>query len=303
MTKKSRIEWVDVAKGVGILLVVFGHLIDGRSFPGLYIWSFHMPLFFFLSGLFMSETISLQAIAKRARQLLLPCFVFTAISCIVQYYVLGNSLDFLCHSLPVPLWFLTTLFLCDVWCRCLCRVMNVWLVLSVSLALSFFLQYYNIGTIYSLSSVFPASVFYLLGNIFNRFKISSMGGAIYLLFVLPMIPLLIILFNLHTNLDSNAITWAGYIVAVLGICQTIMISNKICQYRMFNNILSFLGRNSLVIMLTHFIFLQLYCHYVNISSELLYKVMQVLFVFAMSIGSIFVFRGKMSILLGKESKL
>ena len=56
MTKKSRIAWVDAAKGVGILLVVFGHLIDGRSFPDIYILSFHMPLFLFIFGIFMSET-------------------------------------------------------------------------------------------------------------------------------------------------------------------------------------------------------------------------------------------------------
>ena len=49
--KPKRVEWVDIAKGYGILLVIIGHLpipwIISRS-----LYSFHLPLFFFLSGYF-----------------------------------------------------------------------------------------------------------------------------------------------------------------------------------------------------------------------------------------------------------
>ncbi|MDB4201501.1 hypothetical protein N9763_00715 [Polaribacter sp.] len=40
----QRIDWIDQAKGFGIILVVYGH-----NFPSIedYIYSFHMPLFFF----------------------------------------------------------------------------------------------------------------------------------------------------------------------------------------------------------------------------------------------------------------
>lgn len=55
MSDSKRIEWIDVAKGVGIVLVSFGHLRngDGESvwLPALdapidAIYLFHMPLFF-----------------------------------------------------------------------------------------------------------------------------------------------------------------------------------------------------------------------------------------------------------------
>jgi fucose 4-O-acetylase-like acetyltransferase len=60
----SRLLWVDVARGVGILLVVYAHAIRGLTpvpadLPGWalqqdhIIYAFHMPLFFFLSGLFI----------------------------------------------------------------------------------------------------------------------------------------------------------------------------------------------------------------------------------------------------------
>jgi fucose 4-O-acetylase-like acetyltransferase len=61
---KARIDWVDYAKGLGIVLVVIGHTLRGEitSAKGsdlslahqidAWIYAFHMPMFFFLSGLF-----------------------------------------------------------------------------------------------------------------------------------------------------------------------------------------------------------------------------------------------------------
>lgn len=66
----TRIEWVDIAKGFGIILVVIGHMVKGNGIVGQYIWAFHMPLFFFLSGMFMRPTeLFISLIAKKARQL------------------------------------------------------------------------------------------------------------------------------------------------------------------------------------------------------------------------------------------
>ena len=49
---KNRLEHIDAARGIGILLVVAGHLLAYASKPSCVIFSFHMPLFFVLSGLF-----------------------------------------------------------------------------------------------------------------------------------------------------------------------------------------------------------------------------------------------------------
>ena len=46
---RKRIEWVDMSKGAAILLVIVGHTIGNPLLRGL-IFSFHMPLFFILSG-------------------------------------------------------------------------------------------------------------------------------------------------------------------------------------------------------------------------------------------------------------
>ena len=62
---KPRIVWVDIAKGISILTVVFLHLstcgIDAGSSPGQwyqissYLVHLRMPLFFMVSGLFAAK--------------------------------------------------------------------------------------------------------------------------------------------------------------------------------------------------------------------------------------------------------
>ncbi len=52
MEKKHRLEWIDFAKGIGILLTIVGHSLAGAFTAGIVrgmIFSFHMPLFFILS--------------------------------------------------------------------------------------------------------------------------------------------------------------------------------------------------------------------------------------------------------------
>jgi fucose 4-O-acetylase-like acetyltransferase len=64
-----RYPWIDVAKGIGIILVVFGHVLRGLIKSGIasgdvynyidsIIYTFHMPLFMLLSGVFVVSSIS-----------------------------------------------------------------------------------------------------------------------------------------------------------------------------------------------------------------------------------------------------
>ena len=50
----SRISAYDIAKGIGVILVVFGHMNTYPTILQKIIYSFHMPLFFLLAGLVFS---------------------------------------------------------------------------------------------------------------------------------------------------------------------------------------------------------------------------------------------------------
>lgn len=53
----NRISYIDILKGFGIFFVVFGHVTHIGELRD-YIWNFHMPLFFFVSGFLYKPSLS-----------------------------------------------------------------------------------------------------------------------------------------------------------------------------------------------------------------------------------------------------
>ncbi|NTX78189.1 acyltransferase [Serratia proteamaculans] len=91
-----REAWVDYAKGIGIILVVFGHVNRGLYSAGIHlsesfyqltdsvIYSFHMPLFFFLSGLFFVQSLERKGKGR---------FILSKIDTIVYPYIIWSLLQ------------------------------------------------------------------------------------------------------------------------------------------------------------------------------------------------------------------
>lgn len=118
--KINRIEWIDTAKGIGILLVVIGHI---QLIPFFHdcIFLFHMPLFFFISGtLFKKNESWKNCFTKKIIHLLLPypffMFLFVPLRYITNYFCTGEWESFKLSMLGLsyfdkPLWFLFALFI------------------------------------------------------------------------------------------------------------------------------------------------------------------------------------------------
>ena len=87
---KQRIKWVDIAKGITIILTIIGHTVvggRGELLRGM-IYSFHMPLFFTLSCITYSYSNTYSEwswkLLKCAKHLLLPAFFIIAIHTAIQ---------------------------------------------------------------------------------------------------------------------------------------------------------------------------------------------------------------------------
>lgn len=52
---RDRVEWIDSLKGIGIILVIIGHCTGHTELLFSYIYSFHMPLFFFAAGFLLDR--------------------------------------------------------------------------------------------------------------------------------------------------------------------------------------------------------------------------------------------------------
>lgn len=103
---KRRWKEIDVLYTIGIILVLIGHShsSDWSSFRGtilekaiLFIYTFHMPLFFFISGFLFQNSHSLQErgygtwIKDKALRLLTPYLFWSLIAAIPKYYVENRS--------------------------------------------------------------------------------------------------------------------------------------------------------------------------------------------------------------------
>ena len=121
---RGYVTWIDTAKGLGILLVFIEHLWYGSNLPIIItaIYSFHMPLFFILSG-FVAHTQrdSLGSyVKKQFFRLLLPALIFLTISIPLYLWKLDSwvpveiirRITFWDGQVPYndPLWFFIVLF-------------------------------------------------------------------------------------------------------------------------------------------------------------------------------------------------
>ena len=130
--KISRLDYMDTARGLAILLVVIGHY--PKTGGGIITWlsSFHMPLFFILTGMLSMYTLEAEKpvkefLFKKARTILLPYATFSLIIMILrlvyEFYKTSNfsiatiTEDFMMTmtlSGISVLWFLPVLFFAQI---------------------------------------------------------------------------------------------------------------------------------------------------------------------------------------------
>lgn len=163
MFPKQYLPWIDVAKGIGIVLVVVGHSMFPKH---ILISGFHMPLFFILAGITFSAKTNLTTfIFKKIQRILIPFFFWYILS-----YLLGLSNG--------PLWFLYTLFSSLVCVYVLVKYTNLFcqsfIVLTISLCIwgkYSFIDYLPADVVRILSG----SIFVFIGYIYKSI-ISKVSG-------------------------------------------------------------------------------------------------------------------------------
>ena len=125
MAMKERFNWIDWSKSLCMFLVVLGHchVVESQQVVSQVIYSFHIPLFFFLSGLLCPKILSLSSLKKDLRYLILPYFVYGfLLMAVFTCLSMDFSLDSLWHRIQAlclgydasigAIWFLPALFIC-----------------------------------------------------------------------------------------------------------------------------------------------------------------------------------------------
>ena len=263
--------------------MLVGHQYIGNLFS-IYIDSFHMPLFFLVSGMFFRKNKPFfQNLESSIRGLLIPYLFFSVINlsiCWISPYVhpelyynmtgidifraaftgifIGVDQVTSTSFLPLgPLWFLMALFVIRVFCSATSSVIKneiIWAVASIAISISI---YFILTTnLYSLKSGMMATPFFIAGFLmckvdFTQIKYKYLIIPFLILYFIFIIPL-----NGPSNSDgANFGNWmvVYYINAIVGTLIVLLISTYITHK---NNYLQKIGCNTLVILGLHAFFLK-----------------------------------------------
>lgn len=220
-TASNRYGWTDYAKGIAILLVLYRHVFEGIKNAGmdvapfLYLehaniafFSFRMPLFFIIAGIFISKSLQKRGLASfvnsKVKTILYVYLIWTVLQITMQIllsnYVNANRgwMDYL-YILYAPryldqFWYLHTLFLVLILYAFVREKLKVTIhyQLLIGLALFFLSGYiYRSGIqLYFLNDVFHHYIFMATGDLVSKFffkqeTFRKLGHWYVLLLVLP----------------------------------------------------------------------------------------------------------------------
>lgn len=282
----TRYSFLDVVKGIGIIFVIFGHIIPEGLWIRSIIYSFHMPLFFLISGFFPAKRdekfFGGGYLKKQFKNLYVPYLVVVIFDFVIKVIFLISQKTFEINSIVslilsltgfrisvynAPVWFLFSLFVikCVAYFVQKNKVIEIGtILLSVTFVVLCQKSIINKDIIYhclyfeSISGLF----YFLLGKyIFALFKKMSeyknvgllcIAVTALLLFLIPLSKL-----NGKINVANYVFgkSFALFLInSLIGILFAIILSILIDRTTVTKKSMLFIGKNSMVFMLVHYYF-------------------------------------------------
>ena len=188
--KKVRLEWVEYAKGIAIILVVYRHILIGVERSGLdvalwlknaneVVYSFRMPLFFVLSGIFAARSIkkrsNIDFFKNKLSTIMYPYFIWGIIQISIQLILSKytnadrSAIDFLyllVHPRAIDqLWYLYALFNVSILFLLLYSILKLHdnLILFISIIL------FGLSTLVKEYSLIHDTCYYLIFFVIGHF--------------------------------------------------------------------------------------------------------------------------------------
>ncbi len=274
--ENKRIDFIDVAKGIGIILVVLGHLNSAEQPIRNFIYSFHMPLFFLLSGIFFNDKTDIKTLlTKSVNGLLIPYIILVAVDALV-YVLMHNfqwdAVEFAIKTRLIsmtgarlritnlPLWFMFSLFFVRILYYFVHRIKALEIitivtgVVVVAVARCF---WYPPKCMYIVS--LPCILFYSLGYRLKRYifdlsalKLNGWGMALSILAFTS----LYITSNINECVNIYSYKYGNFILfylnGILGSTLVVILSVWLSRIKGISKVLTYFGKNSVVIMICHY---------------------------------------------------
>lgn len=253
---------VDIAKGLGIILVVWGHTFDACPISN-WIFLFHMPLFFFVAGFFMKkEEGDAVFFYKKVRTLLIPFLFFYGCSVVIKgllkYHSTGDwhfitlPKFYALSNINYPLWFIICLFFTVIIFHFLYKLKYSYIGFILLAIIGAALFRYQISLPLYLSQAFVVSLLLYIGKLCYSTK-NKIKTLLILLFI--TLPFFIYSGITKVKIDLRGLTInCNFILFLLsslgGISLTCLLSILLAKTKL-SGVMSTLGRYSLFIFGLH----------------------------------------------------
>lgn len=255
----QRIESIDILKGFGIILMIVAHTIGPNSITWDFIYAFHMPLFFIVTGYFYKQKKITELIDKSFYQLIMPyiaiCAIVITLGQIRQQHSIISDIKNASYGIG-PGWFLLAMFMARLEFHYILkffpyRYCTVSIIISICVCLLYQDSASFLSIFPSLASLFFLSIGYFfkehhLQEVINKHSVSliSIGVVLWLITALyGKVELSRCLFKL------SIVDFAGSIGGTLLFYYFSIIIAK--QTIFLRNLLSMAGRYSLIILFFH----------------------------------------------------
>lgn len=275
----KRIEFIDLAKGVCVLLVVLGHMPNQRTMeiPGRA--ALTIPFYFFLSGIFFKDYGGFGCfLEKKINKLLIPYVFFLILTIIVNSIVFNVPpfpADFISpifsnKQINGPLWFLCSLFIVNVlFCIIQLGIKNKYLIaicVVICGGIGHFLSMHNIYLPYYGAQALNGLPLFYIGYIIRKTPLLYKNKYDYLCLPLAVVLLGFAMFysfllgeTPNIGFYSNKIS--GNIISIYTVTLGMVLGVLfLCKYIQWLPIVSYIGKYSIIILGMHMI----YCPYLNV---------------------------------------
>ena len=207
---KNRVDWIDAAKGIGMILVVYGHISYRPDWLNVWLCSFHMPLFFFLSGItYNAEKYSdfKVFIRNKIQTLVIPYLIFSVITLLwdtgwrlIYFFkdgtpiglkqlaksVLAIGVQIRGTSLGIGVWFIPCIFVAFIILHFILKLSRGNKIIAMSAATAclaagyLYCTYVNIKLPWSIDAAFVAVFFMTAGNVLREHLLKKASVRIYI---------------------------------------------------------------------------------------------------------------------------
>lgn len=286
----KRIEWIDITKGLAIILVVIGHTVPIDSKIYNIIFSFHMPLFFIISGYLFKDRDPHDLLKRNFKRMIIP-YIATSFFIILgtSLILINTGLSSVMHNIkimsiaslygsgldvPAPInvkmigaiWFLLALYFAEYFFSIILKIARGNTLIQVGIITVVTLSGYLLAKIFwlplSLNAAMIAVFYIYIG--FQAKKISLFELKINKLLLLLM--LLLWIFTYHVNgviLANGTFHYFPFTLfgSACGSYFVIKFCKYLCRWNFLKNLLSYIGKETLIILCFHLIDMYLVPYY------------------------------------------